>query len=78
VKKFFFHMMVNDVSKMYAPQYQTIIDIPTALELFGRNPQETRARVCSKVHKLVEAWNTRFIHNGGDKGGKKKVSQKFV
>jgi hypothetical protein len=72
VKNFFFHILINDISKQYAPQYQTVVDIPTALEFFGRNPAETRARICAKVHRLVDAWNAKFVLGGGGSGGPKK------
>jgi hypothetical protein len=72
VGKYFFHLLVNDMSKNYSPQYHTLIDIPTAVSFFGRDQAKTRERVVEKVHRLVEAWNKKFtIADGKGTAGKK-------
>jgi hypothetical protein len=61
LQKHFFHLKLVDGTKKYRPESQIVLDIATAFNFFGRNPQRTKAIVVKKVHQIVEAWNDKYI-----------------
>jgi|688.fasta_scaffold04131_13 hypothetical protein len=59
--KHFFHVKLVDGTKKYRPESQIVLDIGTAYNFFGRDPERTKSIVCKKVHNLVDAWNDKYI-----------------
>lgn len=57
LNKHYFHIKINDGSKTYNPETQTVLDIATALNFFCANPVETKRAVGDKVRHLVSVWN---------------------
>ena len=62
-KKHFFHIKLVDGTKKYRPESQIILDINTADNFFGRNPERTNSIIRKKVSQLVNAWNVKYVVN---------------
>jgi hypothetical protein len=54
-----------DGTKKYRLESQIVLDIGTAYNFFGRDPERTKSIVCKKVHNQVDAWNEKYIVKKG-------------
>lgn len=64
MNRHFFHIKVNDGSKAYNPETQTVLDISTALNFFSLDPAKTRQVVGAKVRHLTTSWNEKSKGKG--------------
>jgi hypothetical protein len=51
---------VVDFSKEYKPESKVVLDIPTALAFFLRDPELTKKLVGEKIARLVTRWNDTY------------------
>ena len=61
MEKHYFHAKLVDGTKPYKPESQIVLDLATAYNFFGRNPERTKDLVVRKVHDLTNAWNKKFF-----------------
>lgn len=64
MQRHYFHIKVNDGSKSYSPETQTVLDVVTALNLFSLDPEKTKSIVGEKVRHLVKSWNEKSKGKG--------------
>ena len=66
--EYFFYLHVSDGGKPYAPESQSLFDIPTAVAFFGDDPVTTSRLVSGLVQQFLGEWNAEFY--SGDKVSK--------
>ena len=57
---YFFLLKISDWSKEYKPESKILMDIPSALNFFHKDPKFTLSMITSKVEKLANGWNSVF------------------
>ena len=60
VSDYFFLLKISDWSKEYKPESKILMDIPSALNFFHKDPKFTLSMITSKVEKLANGWNSVF------------------
>lgn len=64
MNRHYFFIKVNDGSKSYSPETQTVLDVATALNFFSLNPEKTKHIVGAKVRHLTTCWNEKSKGKG--------------
>lgn len=57
LQDYFFYIKVEDRSQSHHPVYHTILDLATALSVFGEHSSSTIKLVTKSAHEVVNKWN---------------------
>jgi hypothetical protein len=68
VSDYFFLLKISDWSKEYKPESKILMDIPSALNFFHKDPKFTLSMITSKVEKLANGWNSVFYKTDKEVG----------
>ena len=74
LQDYFFYIRVEDRSQSHHPVYHTILDLPTALNVFGEHSSSTIKLVTRSAHEVVNKWNADNATRGASADASESLS----